>query len=121
MLDLGGDAIPLQRYDVVRKPQGPITGLREPSIPLLISLRLVERAVEFDDQPGGVAAEVGDEGANRDLASEVKAMKTAQRAQPCPQPSLRRRRLVAQAAREFDVHGTAHSASGDVADGAPHP
>jgi len=125
VFDLGDNAVPLQRCEVVREPQRPVTGLREPSVPFPILLGLEEGSIQFDDQLGGVAAEVCDVRTDRDLAAKMKAVKPAQRAQPGPQPALRRRRVVAQAARQLDVDGATDPARARkfvrVADRAPHP
>jgi hypothetical protein len=80
MLDLSDDPVPLPGDHFVRKPQCPIAGPRKPDVPLLILFRIVKWSIEFDDQLGGMTAEIGDEPAHWDLAAEVQVVVTAQSA-----------------------------------------
>jgi hypothetical protein len=125
MLDVGDDAIPLLGDPLVRESQRPVSGLGEPGVPAPILLRMMKRAIEFDDQPGGMTAEIGDEAAHRELTPKVETVGLAQGAQPGPDPTLPEGGLVAQTPRELAVEGAAYLARANfvirVAERAPHP
>jgi hypothetical protein len=71
MLDIGNDPIPLPGHHLVGEPQRPISSLGKPGVPLSILLGFMKWAVELDDQPDGMTAEVGDEPAHRELTTEM--------------------------------------------------
>jgi hypothetical protein len=96
MLYIRDNAIPLRHHHVVREPQRPVSGGPEPRIPFPIALRHVERAIQFDDQPGAMTREVGDEPADRDLAAEMQAATFAKRPEPTPQTPFPAGRVLAK-------------------------
>jgi len=100
----------LSQQHLVRKPQSSITRGRKPGVAISVFLRLVERAIQLDNQLGSVTAEIGDEAANRNLATEMQAMKVAQHAQPSPKPTLWRGGFITEVARKSDVDGTTYLA-----------
>jgi hypothetical protein len=94
-LDISDDAIPLTSDYLIREAKRAVSRFGEPGVPFAIPLQIMERAIQHDDQLGGMTAEVGDEATHRQLASEMQALSLAKGAQPDPEPTLPDRGLVA--------------------------